>query len=191
MSVQKNAEESGTVRIKKAQSISCLLYAKSKNRNQIVSKNYHPYVNISLLPRKLLESKSSTDMFSVTVSVVVSGNSHFDATLVMACDSMMLLDTDDDTILSAFVLKQVDMREDPQHPRAIIVEHSVTGADTISEVSSFAELSPSNIGPSRDVTNRSSRQSFSENEAVNLTLFMDPVYLRPLLSRFKLFKSGY
>ena len=127
----------------------------------------------------------------MTASVVVSGNTHFDATLVMSCDSMMFLDTDDDTILSAFVLKQVDMREDPQHPRAVIVEHSVTGADTISEASSFAELSPSNIGPSRDVTNRSSRQSFSENEAVNLTLFMDPVYLRPLLSRFKLLKSGY
>ena len=99
----------------------------------------------------------------------------------------MFLDTDDDTILLAFILKQVDIREDPQHPRAIIVEHHVPGTDTISEVSSFVELSPSNTGPSRDVTNR----SFSENEAVNLTLFMDPVYLRPLLSRFKLLKLGY
>jgi hypothetical protein len=103
----------------------------------------------------------------------------------------MFLDADDDTILSAFVLKQVDMREDPQHPRAIIVEHHVPGTDTISEVSSFAELSPTNTIPSRDVTNRALQQSFSENDAVNLTLFMDPIYLRPLLSRFKLFKSGY
>ena len=152
---------------------------------------YHLCINFLLLSRKLLESKSSSDLFCVTVSVVVSGNSHFDATLVLSCDSLLLLDTDDDTVLSAFVLKQVDMREDLQHPRAIIVEHSVAGADSISEASSFAELSPSNIGPSRDVTSRASRQSFSENEAVHLTLFMDPVYLRPLLSRFKLFKSGY
>ena len=127
----------------------------------------------------------------MTVSVLVSGNSHFDATLIMSCDSIMFLDADDDTILSAFVLKQVDMREDPQHPRAIIVEHHVPGTDTISEVSSFAELSPTNTIPSRDVTNRALQQSFSENDAVNLTLFMDPVYLRPLLSRFKLLKSGY
>lgn len=103
----------------------------------------------------------------------------------------MFVDTDDESILLTFVLKQVHMREDPGHQRAIIMEHRWPGADTMSEVSSFAELSPSNTSLLRDVTNGNSRLSFSENEATVLTLFMDPVYLRPLLSRFNLLKFGY
>lgn len=148
-------------------------------------------INCILLPRKLLESKPTTDVFSATVSMLVSGNSYFGATLVMSYDSMMFVDTEDNTVLSAFILKQVDMREDPQHPRAIIVEHHVPGTDTVSEVSSFTEHCPAHLCLQRDVTNQNALQSITENETVSLTLFVDPVYLRPLLSRFKLLKLGY
>ena len=127
-------------------------------------------------------------MLSVYVSAFVSGNPHFEAVLILSSDSILFVDREDDAVLSAFALKHVDLREDPQHPRAVLLCHTVTGVDTMSEASSV--LTPSTQNVPRDME-RNSRQSLSEEDSLVLTLFMDPVYLKPLLNRFRLFKSCF
>lgn len=141
----------------------------------------------------MFESKyASEKLMSVNVSVFVSGNPHFDAVLIMSPDSILFVDRDDDTVLKAYSLKQVDMCEDPQHPRAVVLEHRVNCSDAISEVSSTTGPISWNQGSSRDVPGRqNSGHCLSDLDLLVLTLFMDPVYTRPLLSRFKLFKGGF
>ena len=139
--------------------------------------------------RKLLDKKSvSEDLLSVHVSAFISGNPHFEAVLILCSDAILFVDRDDDTLLSMFTLKQLDMREDPQHSHALLLSHNTAGVDTVSEVSSVLTQSTHNV--SRDITG-TTRYSISEDDALLLTLFMDPVYLKPLLTTFRRFKSGF
>lgn len=129
--------------------------------------------------RKFLHAKGYKDVFPVTVSVFLGNDSHFNAILLMSRDVIMFLNTDDDTVLSAFVLNQIDMRNDPQHSGAIIIEYQLSSTDSVSELSSNDELNPTTIGP------------LHENHSMIMNVFMDPRHSQPFLNHYKLFKLGY